>query len=172
MSGQAMRERFASMAKEAEAQGLQCMMFTITLPNRFHPLRHGLPNFGHRWETPRDGQLWLLKRWVKMRAVLQRVGERTHGLRLVEPHLDATPHWVVLMFMTDNSGMYQRSLVERYMGHGGGQVKSGTLCGAVTSIHRAGELLDQYEENKAWSEAWGIRLGSFFGLSDEVGAAK
>ena len=172
MSGQATREKFASMAQEADARGLRCVKFNITLPSWFHPMRHGLPNFGHQWETPRDGQLWLLKRWVNLRALLNSAGYRTHGLRLVEPHLDATPHWVVLMFTTNSSSMYLQTLVERHMGHSGGQVKSGTLCGAGTCIHSAGELLDQFEENKAWSDAWNIRLSSFFGTADEVRGGK
>ena len=172
MSGQATHEKFASMAIEAEVRGLRCVMFTITLPDWFHPLRHGLLNDCHNGETPRDGQLWLLKRWASLRAALNGAGYKTYGLRLVEPHLDATPHWVVLMFMNDTSGMYLTSLVKRYMGQSGGRVVSGTLLGAVTGIRRAEELLDKKGENKAWGDAWGIRQYSFFGVPDEVGAAK
>ena len=119
MSGQAVREKFASMAREAEAQGLDCVMLTITLPSRFHPLRGGVPNQDYSGATPRDGQQWLLVVWAKVRAALARQKLRTYGLRVVEPHHDANPHWHALMFMRQSEVLFAQSVFRRYARAGG-----------------------------------------------------
>ncbi len=174
MSSQATREKFASMAREAEARGLDCVMFTITLPSRFHPLRGGMPNPNHCGETPRDGQQWLLGVWAKARAGMARVKLHTYGMRVVEPHHDATPHWHALMFMRREEVPFAKSVISRYVQEDGEDccLKVGHLCDAYTAVAYAQRFEAKAKDVQAWGAVWGIRLGGFFGLPDEVGAAK
>ena len=174
MSGQATHEKFASMAQEAEARGLICVMMTITLPRRFRPLRRGVPNLNYAGETPCDGQRWLLSMWAKVRAGMARSGLRTYGMRVVEPHHDGMPHWHVMMFMQRDNDLFAKSIIRRYAREGAEEclVDARHLCGASTATRYAEHFAKAALEEKAWSATWGIRLISFFGVSDEVGAAK
>lgn len=174
MSGQAVREKFASMAREAEARGLRCVLFTITLPSRFHPLHSGKPNPRHHGETPRDGQEWMRSVWARVRAEMVRRELRVHGLRVVEPHRDATPHWHVLMFVKEAEAIAVRSVVRHYTKSGDelGWVDVRQLESAATANYCVRKYVAEDADIQAWAEVWGIRLCSFFGLSDEVGAAK
>ena len=174
MSGQAPREKFASMAQEAEARGLICVFVTITLPRRFHPLRHSVPNANYAGESPSDGQRWLLSMWAKVRTGMARRGLRTYGMRMVEPHHDGMPHWHVMMFMQRDDYLLAKSIIRRYAREGAEEClfEERHLCGASTATHYAERFAKAALEEKAWSATWGIRLNSFFGVSDEVGAAK
>jgi len=174
MSGQAVHEKFAAMAREAEARGLHCVMFTITLPSRFHHLHAGRPNPRHHGETPRDGQEWLRNVWARVRAAIKRRNLRVQGLRVVEPHRDATPHWHVLMFVSESETMAVRNVVCHYVlsGKEPGWVDVRHLESAATASYCVRKFMTKDADIEAWAEVWGIRLYGFFGLSDEVGAGK
>jgi hypothetical protein len=174
MSAQATHEKFAKLAAEAEAQGLQCVMFTITLPRRFHPLEYGKPNPRHHGETPRDGQKWLRDGWARVRAALARRSLRVHGLRVVEPHRDATPHWHVLMFTKEAETPAVRSVVRHFMNTSDelGWVDVRVLESAATASYCVRKFVTEDSDIQMWAEVWGIRLCGFFGLADEVGAGK
>ena len=84
------------------------LFLTLTLPSRFHPVKLGsggrpFPNKKYQGATPRDGQLWLRDKWAKTRAALAREGVRMYGLRVAEPHHDATPHWHALIWAEDEA---------------------------------------------------------------------
>jgi len=87
------------MEERAQHAGHMASVFVCTLPSRFHASStegHRNPKFDR--STPRDGHHWLRLAWQRLRAQLHRRGVRIYGLRTVEPHHDATPHWNVLLF--------------------------------------------------------------------------
>lgn len=102
--------RIRGAEEYADARAHVGLFLTLTLPSRFHPVKLGsggrpVPN--GRFEpgtTPRDGQLWLRDKWEKTRSALKREGVRMYGLRVAEPHHDATPHWHMLVWAEDEAG--------------------------------------------------------------------
>jgi hypothetical protein len=84
------------------------LFLTMTVPSRFHPVKlvNGgkLPVPNKRYDgrsTPRDAQKWLCKRWSRLRAYLDRRGVHLYGIRVAEPHHDATPHWHAMVWVED-----------------------------------------------------------------------
>lgn len=80
------------MAEDAEKVGLA---ITLTAPSKYH-------GNSHKWneEAPKIAQRYLVSQWAKIRAKLTRKGVVISGLRVVEPHKDATPHWHLLVFVS------------------------------------------------------------------------
>ncbi len=100
--------RIRGAEEYADARGHVGLFLTLTLPSRFHPVKLGsggrpVPNAKFCGATPRDGQLWLRDKWQKTRAALGRKGVRMYGLRVAEPHHDATPHWHALIWAEDEA---------------------------------------------------------------------
>ena len=98
----------AGTEKYAAANGDVGMFLTITTPSKFHPTRmvgkgdnkHVQRN--HSWDkeayTPKDAQRYLCGIWSKMRTAFKDSGLSVYGMRVVEPHHDATPHWHMMLF--------------------------------------------------------------------------
>ncbi|WAT01025.1 replication endonuclease [Rouxiella chamberiensis] len=82
------------------------MFITITTPSKYHPTRtvgkDKRVQFNHNWDkeayTPKDGQRYLCKVWAKIRTAFKDNGLKVYGMRVVEPHHDATPHWHMMLF--------------------------------------------------------------------------
>ena len=83
----------------AAATNLSSVFITLTLPSRYHraSATSGARNPSYDGSTPRDGQLWLTKRWARLRAAFHRERIQIFGLRVAEPHHDGTPHWHLLL---------------------------------------------------------------------------
>ena len=101
--------RIRGAEEYADARGHVGLFLTLTLPSKFHPVKLGsggrpVPNKKYSGATPRDGQLWLRETWAKTRAALARKGVKMYGLRVAEPHHDATPHWHALIWAEDEAG--------------------------------------------------------------------
>ncbi|MDR6152162.1 hypothetical protein QF021_000251 [Acidovorax delafieldii] len=100
--------RIRGAEEYADSRAHVGLFLTLTLPSRFHPVKLGsggrpFPNKKYQGATPRDGQLWLRDKWAKTRAALAREGVRMYGLRVAEPHHDATPHWHALVWAEDEA---------------------------------------------------------------------
>lgn len=102
----------------ADARAHVGLFVTLTLPSRFHAMRQvggrSRPNPKFCGATPREGQLWLRDKWQKTRSALQRAGVRMYGLRVAEPHHDATPHWHMLVWAENEAGAQAIEAVVRH----------------------------------------------------------
>lgn len=104
--------RYAMMAclrgleERAKALSFEAVFLTITCPSRMHARLSvsGESNTSYDTTSPREAQRYLARQvWNKaMRKLAHdgiQPGRDYFGLRTVEPHHDATPHWHVLVFV-------------------------------------------------------------------------
>lgn len=106
----------SGIEKYAAISGDVGMFITITTPSKFHPTRtvgkdkDKRVQFNRAWDkeayTPKDGQRYLCDVWSKIRTAFKDGGLQVYGIRVVEPHHDATPHWHMMLFT--KPGMRQR----------------------------------------------------------------
>lgn len=83
----------------AQAHDHAADFWTLTTPSAFHrTLDSGAPNPRYEGFTVRQAQAWLCKQWARVRAKLKRLSVLFYGIRIAEPHHDATPHWHALLF--------------------------------------------------------------------------
>ncbi|QQQ66914.1 replication endonuclease [Pseudoalteromonas sp. GCY] len=101
----------------AEQQGMSCMFYTITAPSKYHANSDKYNN-----ASPRETQEYLVKQWAKVRAELSKAKVKVFGLRIVEPHADATPHWHMVLFMKPSDEPTVTNTLRRYaLQHDGGE---------------------------------------------------
>lgn len=93
----------------AEQQGMSCMFYTITAPSKYHANSDKYNN-----ASPRETQEYLVKQWAKVRAELSKAKVKVFGLRIVEPHADATPHWHMVLFMKPSDEPTVTNTLRRY----------------------------------------------------------
>lgn len=96
--------RIRGAEEYADARNHVGLFLTFTAPSKFHPMtvgHGGKPRPNPRYDgvsTPRDAQLWLRTCWSRLRAHLNNKGIKIYGIRVAEPHHDATPHWHMLIW--------------------------------------------------------------------------
>ncbi|WLS80880.1 replication endonuclease [Erwinia pyri] len=89
--------------------------YTITAPSRYHAtIKTGYRNRKWNGASPADTQRYLCNVWQKVRAKLHREDIRIFGIRVAEPHHDATPHWHMLMFMLPENVDRVRQILRDY----------------------------------------------------------
>lgn len=89
--------------------------YTITAPSRYHAtIKTGHRNRKWNGANPADTQRYLCNVWQKVRAKLHREDIRIFGIRVAEPHHDATPHWHMLMFMLPENVDRVRQILRDY----------------------------------------------------------
>ena len=78
------------------------LFITLTCPARMHARLHrsSQANPAHDGSTPHTGHAYLQRNWERMRAKFERLCIRPYGLRIAEPHHDGTPHWHMLIFVS------------------------------------------------------------------------
>ncbi|MCS4318492.1 hypothetical protein M2407_002832 [Serratia sp. BIGb0234] len=113
----------AGVEKAAAEYGHKGLFITITTPSKYHPTRTlGKTNpkvqFNHNWDaeayTPKDGQRYLVKLWSKIRTAFKDNDLQVYGVRVVEPHHDATPHWHMMLFTTKEQRQRVIDIMRRY----------------------------------------------------------
>lgn len=79
--------------------GYQGLFITLTAPSKYHA-------HSDKWNgcTPKETQAYLVSTWAKIRAELKRKGITYYGVRVTEPHHDATPHWHLLLWVMPTQG--------------------------------------------------------------------
>lgn len=89
--------------------------YTLTAPARYHAtIKTGHRNRKWNGASPADTQRYLCSVWQKIRAKLHRDDIRIFGIRVAEPHHDATPHWHMLMFMRPEQAERVREIMRDY----------------------------------------------------------
>ncbi|ROW48864.1 replication protein, partial [Cronobacter malonaticus] len=84
-------------------------------PSKFHATtKAGYRNSRWNGASPADTQRYLTGLWARIRAKLHRDDIRIFGIRVAEPHHDATPHWHMLMFMLPEDVDRVRAVNTRY----------------------------------------------------------
>ncbi|TAK86602.1 MAG: replication endonuclease [Aquabacterium sp.] len=190
----AMMARIKGIEAHAKAQGHKALFLTITCPSRMHP-RHvtGERNERHDGTSPRRAQAYLGRLWNSAMRQAAHQGLKPYGLRVVEPHHDACPHWHVLVFVPADqaevvTGIFRAYALADSPNEPGAQERrftvehidptKGSALGYVAkyvSKSIDGEGLDSDEESDhsganasrrivAWSRTWGIRQFQFFGV--------
>ncbi len=185
--------RIKGIEQFAKSQGQEALFLTITCSSRMHPRSYaGELNPRHDGTNPRQAQAHLSSVWRKAKRKLDHNGVKVSGVRIVEPHHDACPHWHVLMFLApehssfvietirayaladspDEAGAAERRFtVERI------DPARGSAVGYVAkyvSKNIDGEGIDMDEETGAtgkdaaprvvaWARTWNVRQFQFFG---------
>ncbi|MDI9328709.1 replication endonuclease [Cronobacter malonaticus] len=89
--------------------------YTLTAPSKFHATtKAGYRNSRWNGASPADTQRYLTGLWARIRAKLHRDDIRIFGIRVADPHHDATPHWHMLMFMLPEDVDRVRAVITRY----------------------------------------------------------
>lgn len=180
----------------ATARSWGAEFWTLTTPSRFHAQRMagGISEANPIFDgsTPAAAQAYLCAVWARARAAWKRRGLRVFGMRVAEPHHDATPHWHVLVFGARRDVRFARRLLAVYArrdsaGEPGAKLHRfraeaidaarGDAAGYVAkyvakNIDGFGVGLDEETGRKAgamvrrcdtWAAAWRIRQFQFFG---------
>lgn len=81
----------------------QGVFYTLTAPSKYHAVLSSTGEINSNWNhsSPADTHRnYLNKVWQRTRAIAQKYGIKTAGLRVAEPHHDGTPHWHLLLHIS------------------------------------------------------------------------
>lgn len=97
----AMMMQIRGLEDLAGSLGYEGHMVTWTCPSRMHPRnsKTGEANQNYDGTPPRAAQTYLGRLWNSIGRKLKHDGIECFGVRVVEPHHDATPHWHMLVFV-------------------------------------------------------------------------
>lgn len=90
----AMAVRIKGVEQHAKDCGMVGLFLTLTCPSRMHP-----SSDKHDGTTPRQAHAYLCRVWANALRKARHAGTACMGLRVVEPHHDACPHWHILAFV-------------------------------------------------------------------------
>lgn len=105
----AMAVRIKGAEQYAQTLGMVGLFLTITCPSRMHP-----SGDKYNGTTPRDAHAYLCRVWANAMRKAKHAGIRTMGVRVVEPHHDACPHWHVLTFVRPEQADTLTAIVRAY----------------------------------------------------------
>ena len=190
----AMMVRIKGIEARSKTKGHAGLFLTITAPSRMHARHHtGQANEQHDGSSPRQVQAHLHGVWRRAMRALLRAGLTAYGMRAVEPHHDACPHWHVLPFAApEQSDDILRTLRDHALADSPDEpgaaehrfkvvkidpAKGGAVAYVAKYVSKSidGEGLGTDTESDttgtdtarrvvAWARRWGIRQFQFFGL--------
>ncbi len=191
----ALMVRIKGIEVHARTKGHVGLFLTITCPSRMHPRSSvtGAANPAYDGTWPTKANKYLGRVWSNAMRAADRRGIEPYGLRVVEPHHDACPHWHVLAFVPADQADDLASLMRRYAlrdtpNEPGAQERrftveridptKGSAAGYVAkyvSKSIDGEGVDKDTESGkdghstarrqiAWARGWNIRQFDFFGV--------
>lgn len=91
----ALAVRIKGVEQHANDSGLVGLFLTLTCPSRMHSSKRQK----YAGTTPRQGNAYLCRVWANAMRKARHEGMAPMGLRVVEPHQDACPHWHILAFV-------------------------------------------------------------------------
>lgn len=103
----------SAMDAIARDKQLATGMLTLTLEPEWHPNpSHGVNSWNGA--SPREAHQSLAQRWQSILRDLDRLGIGVSGLRVVEPHKDACPHWHIWLLYRPELEQQILEVVMRY----------------------------------------------------------
>ncbi len=191
----ALMARIKGIEIHATTKGHIGLFLTITCPSRMHARssKTGAPNPTYDGTWPTKAHKYLCRVWARAMRAAAHQGMQPYGLRVVEPHHDACPHWHVLAFIDAGQAEAFASLVRSYAlrdmpNEDGAQVRrftvehidptKGSAVGYVAkyvskSIDGEGVESDTESDGDgkqaarrqiAWARTWNVRQFQFFGV--------
>ena len=107
--------RIKGFEEYASDRSHEASFLTITAPSKFHAYNHkGFKNPKYAGASPRDTHQHLMGVWQKIRAQFSKQDIEVYGLRIVEPHASATPHYHMVLFGTDSHLKQAHSIMADY----------------------------------------------------------
>lgn len=185
--------RVAGIERYAKETGHIGVLITLTCPGRMHRslFKSGERNPNYDNSTPYSAQKYLNNVWARIRAKLNRENIPMYGMRVCEPHHDATPHWHILVFLRPQNFEAVRNIFTDYALADSPEEKGakkrrikfqlinwnkGTATGYIAkyiskNIDGFGLDQDDYancakssaDRVSAWASTWRIRQFQFFG---------
>lgn len=112
----ALMARIKGIEVHALAKGHVGLFLTITCPSRMHPRSSvtGASNPAYDGTWPTKAHKYLGRVWARALRAAAHLSMKAYGLRVVEPHHDACPHWHVLAFIDADQADTFVSLVRGY----------------------------------------------------------
>jgi hypothetical protein len=191
----ALMVRIKGIEASATAKNHVGLFLTITCPSRMHA-RHsktGMPNEVYNGTFPTKAHHYLCRVWSHALREAAHQDLNPYGVRVVEPHHDACPHWHVLAFVPADQAVSLIAIVRRHAlrdtpNEVGAQKRrflveridpaKGSAVGYVAKYVAKsidGEGVDKDHESGeggasaavrqvAWARLWGIRQFQFFGV--------
>lgn len=95
-----MMTRLNGLEQWAEETQHHALFLTLTAPGAYHAtLSSGEQNPKWNGASPRATHQYLNRVWAQFRALLAKRDIGFYGMRVAEPHHDATPHWHLLVYV-------------------------------------------------------------------------
>ncbi|MCJ8348043.1 replication endonuclease [Moritella sp.] len=100
--------RIRGCQEYADSIGFVALFVTLTAPGKYHRLKkrgkYFIENENWNGEPPVAAHHWISAAWEKFRSAAGRETKKRpelnyFGMRVVEPHVDGTPHWHAVFFV-------------------------------------------------------------------------
>jgi hypothetical protein len=110
-----MMTRIRGFEEVAKFNGDLGDFYTITTPSKMHShSTTGIKNSKYDNTTSKQANDYLCNVWARIRAKLEREQIKIYGIRVSEPHHDATPHWHLLLFTSPEHRGQSREIIQHY----------------------------------------------------------
>ncbi|MEP2652406.1 MAG: replication endonuclease [Paraglaciecola sp.] len=110
-----MMTRIRGFEEVAKFNGDLGDFYTITTPSKMHShSTTGIKNSKYNNTTSKQANDYLCNVWARIRAKLEREQIKIYGIRVSEPHHDATPHWHLLLFTAPKHRERTREIIQHY----------------------------------------------------------